>query len=594
MEAVRELVGVGAPGHLQLERLPPVAQVRGATHGRDLETLVGDRAPRSALEVVPVAGQGRGGDRPQLTEVGPSAVHGHRGGQQPQRRQDPGVGWHEHRRAAELCRQRRLVQGPGPAEGQQGEPARIMAAFDGDEPQGLRHRGIGHGDDPGGARPDLQTEFRRQGGDGGFGQVGTQGQRTAEPHVGIEAAEHHVGVGDRGRRPAEPVARRARVRSGGAGSDAQRPTVIAPRQRPAARPDRVEVGGGHGEGQPPDLAVGGGPGPPVGDQGDVGGGPADIEGDQRRHPARSAERGRAPRTGGGSGQHGTHGLAGGDGGGGRPAPRPHHLDRHPEPVGGQALRQGTEVAVHPRREVGVEHHGRGALHLAQHGQQAAGGGDGHPERCQRCGQPLLVAAVEEAEQQADRHGLGSERGDGLDDPRHLGVGQGSVHRAVRVGALDDLDHTFARDQRGGAAGVEPVEVRAVLTGDGQQIPEPRGRDEHGAGPVTLQHGVGRHGGAVDEAVELADGHLGAFERGADAVRLIGGGGGHLGDRQPVANEVDEVGEGAADVDAGAVTVADRHGHTRPKPTTPRRVSPSARTRTLLPLLGASTTCPPPM
>ena len=35
-------------------------------------------------------------------------------------------------------------------------------------------------------------------------------------------------------------------------------------------------------------------------------------------------------------------------------------------------------------------------------------------------------------------------------------------------------------------------------------------------------------------------------------------------------------------------------HTRPKATTPRRVSPSLRMRTLLPLLGASTTRPPPM
>jgi hypothetical protein len=58
------------------------------------------------------------------------------------------------------------------------------------------------------------------------------------------------------------------------------------------------------------------------------------------------------------------------------------------------------------------------------GSSAEDAGDRHAEVGERVGEPALVVGGEEPEQQADGDRVGSQVADGVDDPCHLGVGEG--------------------------------------------------------------------------------------------------------------------------------------------------------------------------
>ena len=96
------------------------------------------------------------------------------------------------------------VHGSGTAKGHEGEVAGFDAAGDGDGPDRLGHLGVGdvtdafgHGD---GVQAELVTNCL-QGCDRGFP---VQGDLSAGEPVGVDTAEHQVGVGDGGFGPPRP------------------------------------------------------------------------------------------------------------------------------------------------------------------------------------------------------------------------------------------------------------------------------------------------------------------------------------------------------------------------------------------------------
>ena len=122
---------------------------------------------------------------------------------------------HQHLGDAELARDRHGVQRPGPAEGEQHEVARVVAARQRDESDGAGHVRVGEPEDGGGGILDGEAERPRQpvADDGAHG-LDVHGALDRRQPSRIEPAEHQVGVGDGGLGAAAAVADRPRRRAG--------------------------------------------------------------------------------------------------------------------------------------------------------------------------------------------------------------------------------------------------------------------------------------------------------------------------------------------------------------------------------------------
>ena len=140
--------------------------------------------------------------------------------------------------------------GPGPAERQQCDAAKILALLD-----GVHARGSGH----------VLVDELVDAGSGLVGRkaedIGHRVQRRivggeVELHVaaqevaGIEQAEGQVGVGHRGLATAAAVARGSGVGAGGLRSDLQQAELVDARQAAAPGADLDEVDRGHRDGEP--------------------------------------------------------------------------------------------------------------------------------------------------------------------------------------------------------------------------------------------------------------------------------------------------------------------------------------------------------
>ncbi len=250
----------------------------------------------------------------------------------------------------------------------------------------------------------------------------------------------------------------------------------------------------------------------------------------------------------------------GDLGRGEAAPRLHDLQRRRTAGGGERRLHAGEIVVDHGLDVGVEAGGGGALVFAK------GGVDLGRERDRDAGQGgadglrhgLLVRRVLEREQQADGDRLdprGLQRGDG-------GIDRGRVergdHRAIRGDALSHLGAARAGGQPAGRLGFQRKVVKLVahLAADLQRVAKTLGGDKADARTLPLEHGIGRDRRPVREAGD---------RRRRDAVlvvqpaqRLGGGEAAVLRGRRQLHGQhavragADDIGEGAADVDADAV------------------------------------------
>ena len=202
-----------------------------------------------------------------------------------------------------------------------------------------------------------------------------------------------------------------------------------------------------------------------------------------------------------------------------PAGGAHH-ERLGQSRRGRGALERLEVAGDRRPEVGVDRRRRGSLVLAQLGRELVRGDD--PRARQAAPQLLrhraLVRRVAEREQQAD--------GDRLDVLGELRQ-RVELQRLEHAVGADPLAHAVAaleRHERLRMRGAEPVEVRAVLPPQVQQVLEPGGRDERGPRSLALEQRVGGDGRPVREPLDLGRAH---GRRGSEHRLLLPSGGRHL-------------------------------------------------------------------
>ena len=224
----------------------------------------------------------------------------------------------------------------------------------------------------------------------------------------------------------------------------------------------------------------------------------------------------------------------------------------------QSLPQRVEVAADHRHHVGIDHRRRGPLVLPDLGQ------DLRADRQRQAGRPppddgrdlLLVNRVGVGVDEADGQSL-----DGLlKQPVKCPLDVGRVQRGEDVAAgADPLVHLQAqitRDQGRRLFPGQVVEPWHTDPSDLEDVAEPLGRDQPGPGPSELQDRVGGHGGAVNDLAHVTPAEAGLAEDVAEALAdgpgvVVHAGGDLLRVDVAVGVQEDDVGEGAADVDADA-------------------------------------------
>ena len=278
---------------------------------------------------------------------------------------------HEHLGDAKLARDRHGMQRPGPAEGEQHEVARVVAARQRHQPDGAGHVGIGEPEDGGSGILDGEAERPGQPvADGGAHGLHVDGALDGGEARRIEPAEHQVGVGDGGLAAAAAVADRPRRRAGRLGAHLQHAGRVERRDGAAAGADRAHVHHRHVDRQ----AVGDGQlrrhlRHAAVDQRHIGGGAAHVVGDGVAE-ARLGERGRRGDHARGRPRHHRLGRVAGDQArGDRAAVAVHDQEVAREAALLQLALQPAHVAVEDRLHRRIHGGRRAALVLAVLGQQ---------------------------------------------------------------------------------------------------------------------------------------------------------------------------------------------------------------------------------
>ena len=148
----------------------------------------------------------------------------------------------DHRRGAERGGHAEGVDRAGAAEREQRQAGGVVAALGGVHAGGAGHVLVDEAVDAPGGLLDGQVERL---GDVGLDRlrrrVDVERHLAAEEEVGVEVAEHEVGVGDRGLRPAAAVTGRAGVGARGLRAAGEQPERVDVGERPAADADLDHV-----------------------------------------------------------------------------------------------------------------------------------------------------------------------------------------------------------------------------------------------------------------------------------------------------------------------------------------------------------------
>ena len=215
--------------------------------------------------------------------------------------------------------------------------------------------------------------------------------------------------------------------------------------------------------------------------------------------------------------------------------------------------QPLDVAVQHRLDRRVHRRGRAALVLAVLGDD--GVARGHvpvrPEGAHDLGGPRLVRGVDVAVQEVDDDALGAEREQLLRRRRDLRLVERHQHLALGIDPLVDLEAEAPLDQRHEPA-LQAIGRRPGAPAELEHVAKAARRDQADGRDLALEHRVGRRRRAVDDRLERRRLDLGRVERGDHAEGLVLDRRRHLGDAHLAARRLDhdQVGEGAADVDAG--------------------------------------------
>ena len=236
---------------------------------------------------------------------------------------------------------------------------------------------------------------------------------------------------------------------------------------------------------------------------------------------------------------------------GEPARGAHH-QRLRQSRARRRAAERLQVPSDHRPEVGVDRGRRRPLVLAQLGRDLVRGDDARPRQPppQLLRDRPLVRGVAEREEQADRDRL-----DAVELRQRVELER--LEHAVGPDPLADAVTALERDERLRVRRAEPVELRAVLPPQVEQVLEAGGRDERRSRALALEQRVRRDRRPVREALDLgrADGR----RRGEHRL-LLPRRRRHLRRPQLAVGEQHRVGEGPAHVDA-----QDGHGETFSRP-----------------------------
>ena len=176
----------------------------------------------------------------------------------PEGRAQTGMRWHHHPAYAQLGGDGGGVQGPGAAEGDQHEVARIDPALDGQQADGVGHVLVGEVDDGPRGRFPPQSQRSRQRVDHRRRALRVELQFPAQKEVGVEPAQHQVGVGHGGGFAAGAVAAGAGPGARALGSHREHAALVDTGDGTAAGAQRAHLDHRNRHRQPPlDLIVGG-------------------------------------------------------------------------------------------------------------------------------------------------------------------------------------------------------------------------------------------------------------------------------------------------------------------------------------------------
>jgi hypothetical protein len=493
-----------------------------------------------------------------------------RRGEESERRGDTRARRHDQPRDAELARDLHRMHGARAADRHQRvalDPPRLLKRMD--------RGGLGHGGvhrlmhRPGGLD---RREAERRGeprGDRRFRRRDIELHLTAEEAVGREVAEQKVAIRDRRLRPAEPVAGGPRVAARAVGADAHKAERIDARERSAARADFDHLDHRHLERQPAalaeaidtrDLEVEAPRRLAAVDQRGLGGGAAHVEAEDVGRGGGLAIDARGLHAAGGTGLHQADRVARRDVARDGAAIGQHQEQRARDARLAQPGIEPREVAREDRQDIGVGNGGGAALVLADLRHEVRGEADGEARRFLRhqFRKAPFVHGIGEGVQQADRNRLHARIAQCPDRGARRGFVERRADAAIRHQPFRHLEPEAARHQRVGAAHEEVVGVVPQLRADLLHVPKTLRGQEAGRDPAALDQRIGDQRRAVDDVAHLGRRDAVALQQAAHAFQhgLFGGvrRGQHLAVEQPPVARVehDEVGEGAADVDADAI------------------------------------------
>ncbi len=158
-------------------------------------------------------------------------------------------------------------------------------------------------------------------------------------------------------------------------------------------------------------------------------------------------------------------------------------------------------------------------------------------------------------QQADGDGFRRRRAEAREEGRK--IAERRLDAAIGADALGHAEARIALDQAGEWIGGEAVDVAARVARDLEHVLEAGGGEQHAAGELAFEHGVGGDGRAVQQQADIgqreAEAGRGLPHAGEKTLRRVGGRcrGLPRDDAATARIEDLQVGEGAADIDRDA-------------------------------------------
>ena len=489
MERLRPVAASGrrVTDHVDDELLPAVAHV-GTGDGADLflgHGVVFEQHAVGRLESPEGFGDVR---RPQRLEVGlerRDGVVAHGRVQHPPRREATGRLRDHHLPDPQLRGDLGGMHRPRAAERQQRELPWVESPAHGQGAHGVGHARVGNRDDTLRHRIDAQPERPGDGGDRRPSRLRIEGHAPFQERVGVDPAEHDVGIRHRRLRAAEAIAGWAGRRPRTLWTDPQ-PAVGHAGERAAAGADRRQADHRQQHRQLIERHLARALGRAVADQAGVERCPAHVQGDQPGPAEHGSQPLGADDAPGGSAEQRQHGLIDDQRCRRRATVGAHHLQPAGEPrVLGAAL-EAAQIPLHRLGDVRIHHRGRRALVLPDLRCHLVGERDTHAGRTflQQPPDTALVHAVSVRVDQTDGHGLDSLLLDPLDDVVESRLLERNLDTAVGADPLADRAHVGRRHQRLRPPVVELPDVGALRAAEVQHVAEALGDHQQHPGAAA--------------------------------------------------------------------------------------------------------------